>query len=546
MTAPPHPLLQLTSIHKSFPGCTANDDVNLSINAGEVHALFGENGAGKSTLVKIIYGVLKADAGVMRWNGAEVTVGGPAAARRLGIGMVFQHFSLFDALTVEENIALGLSRQAADEKLRRRIGEVSAEYGLPLDPGAHVHSLSVGERQRIEIVRCLLQNPRLLIMDEPTSVLTPQESEKLFATLRRLAAEGCAILYISHKLREIRALCESATVMRGGRVVARCDPRRETTAALAQMMVGETVRGDGESEGDDSGAKSNRAALPDKPALAVNNLSLPARDKFGTALSGVTFTVHGGEVLGIAGVAGNGQAELTAALAGEMRATEAGAVVLNGSPCGRLGVTARRALGLVFVPEERLGRGAVPEMSLVDNALLSARHRCNLARSGILNVRRAADYAGRVRDTYRVQSEGIWSAAASLSGGNLQKFIVGREILQHPAVLVAAQPTWGVDAGSVAAIHRAIRALAAAGAAVVVVSQDLDELFAVSDRMAVIYAGRVSAPVATAELSAETIGLLMSGAAGAGNVDGATVTSNVDTAIPGAATVIPGRAPSAT
>lgn len=525
----PHPLLQLTGIHKSFPGCTANDCVNLSLNAGEVHALFGENGAGKSTLVKIIYGVLKADAGVMRWRGRTVAVGGPAAARRLGIGMVFQHFSLFDALTVEENIALGLSRQAADEKLRRRIGEVSAEYGLPLDPGAHVHSLSVGERQRIEIVRCLLQNPRLLIMDEPTSVLTPQESEKLFATLRRLAAEGCAILYISHKLREIRALCESATVMRGGRVVARCDPRRETTAALAQMMVGDTARGDGEGEGD---TESNRAALSEKPALAVHRLSLPARHEFGTALSDISFTVHGGEVLGIAGVAGNGQAELTAALAGEMRATEAGAVVLNGKPCGRLGVTARRALGLVFVPEERLGRGAVPEMSLVDNALLSARHRCKLARNGILNVRRAADYAGRVRDDYRVQSEGVWSAAASLSGGNLQKFIVGREILQRPTVLVAAQPTWGVDAGSVAAIHRAIRALAAAGAAVVVVSQDLDELFAVSDHMAVIYAGRVSPPVNTADLSAETIGLLMSGAAATGNVDGATVTPDVHTVTP--------------
>jgi len=435
------------------------------------------------------------------------------------------------------------ARKIARLQLRRRIGEVSAEYGLSLDPGAHVHSLSVGERQRIEIVRCLLQNPRLLIMDEPTSVLTPQESEKLFATLRRLAAEGCAILYISHKLREIRALCESATVMRGGRVVARCDPRRETTAALAQMMVGDTARGDGEGESD---AENNRAALSKKPTLAVNNLSLPARDKFGTALSGVTFTVHGGEVLGIAGVAGNGQTELTAALAGEMRATEAGAVALNGTACGRLGVTARRALGLVFVPEERLGRGAVPEMSLVDNALLSARHRCNLARNGILNARRAADYAGRVRDDYRVQSEGVWSAAASLSGGNLQKFIVGREILQRPAVLVAAQPTWGVDAGSVAAIHRAIRALAAAGAAVVVVSQDLDELFAVSDRMAVMYAGRVSPPVTTAGLSAATIGLLMSGAAGVGNVDGATVTSEVETVTSNVDAVIPGRASAAT
>src|SRR5580704_4851617 len=275
VTPKSRPLLSLSGIVKQFPGCLANDDVDLTVGHDEIHALLGENGAGKSTLVKIIYGVMKPDQGEIRFQGEPITVQNPAHARRLGIGMVFQHFSLFEALTVSENIALGLNERKDRQGLRSRIGEISESYGLPLDPDSAVHDLSVGERQRIEIVRCLLQKPKLLIMDEPTSVLTPQEVEKLFVTLRRLAAEGCSILYISHKLEEVRALCEAATIMRLGRVVAHCTPREKTARELASIMISAELK-----------PASERRAAPaaGKPRVVLDRLTLRANSEFGTAL----------------------------------------------------------------------------------------------------------------------------------------------------------------------------------------------------------------------------------------------------------------------
>jgi general nucleoside transport system ATP-binding protein len=356
------PLLALQGIVKAFPGCLANDRVDFAIRPGEIHALLGENGAGKSTLVKIVYGVLHPDAGEIRWDGQPVQIRNPAHARRLGIGMVFQHFSLFEALTVAENIALSMEGREARRGIAARIRAVSQAYGLPLDPDRVVHDLSVGERQRIEIVRCLLQNPKLLIMDEPTSVLTPQEAEQLFVTLRRLAAEGCAILYISHKLEEIRALCEAATIMRQGRVVARCDPRVETAHHLAELMIGTELA-----------ASTARPAsdVHGAPRLAVRDLSIPSDQAFGTDLREISFEVRAGEILGIAGIAGNGQSELMAALSGEARISRSDAIVIEGVAAGRLGPRRRRALGACFLPEERNGHGAVSAMTLTENAFLS-------------------------------------------------------------------------------------------------------------------------------------------------------------------------------
>ena len=499
--AEPTARLELRGIGKTFPGTIANDDISLTLMPGEIHALLGENGAGKSTLVKIVYGVLRADTGTMSWDGTQVTVGSPAQARRLGIGMVFQHFSLFDSLTVAENIALGIDQRMPMRDLTARIGEVSARYGLALDPGRHVHTLSVGERQRVEIVRCLLQSPRLLIMDEPTSVLTPQEAERLFETLRRLASEGCTVLYISHKLDEIRALCEKATVLRGGRVVATCDPRTETARSLAQMMIGaELVTPD---RGGAPGTGPER--------LVVEGLSLPSSHPFGTPIKNVSLAVRAGEILGIAGVAGNGQPELLAALAGETLAPEAGTIRLDGKPVGRLGPRDRRSIGLCFVPEERLGQGTVPEMSLSENGFLSAYERADLMRNTLLRIPKIRSFAARIVEGYNVVATGPAAEARSLSGGNLQKFIIGREILQEPEILIAAQPTWGVDAGAAAAIQQALLDLAKGGAAVLVVSQDLDELFAISDRLAVICEGRLSASRPTKDTTVEQAGLLMGG-----------------------------------
>ncbi|MBK9676028.1 MAG: ABC transporter ATP-binding protein [Betaproteobacteria bacterium] len=503
--APPAPpRLRLSGITKIYPSVVANDGIDLEVLPGEIHAVLGENGAGKSTLMKIIYGVVRPDAGTIRWNEDAVTIGNPARARRLGIGMVFQHFSLFETLTVAENIVLALDTDGGGD-LSARIRDVSAHYGLPLDPDRHVHTMSVGERQRVEIVRCLLQDPKLLIMDEPTSVLTPQAVERLFETLRTLAAEGCSILYISHKLDEIRALCHRATVLRAGRVTGTCDPRHESATSLARMMIG----------GDLPHPEHRAAPARGDGALVVSNLSLPADDPFGTDLHQINLAVHAGEIVGIAGVSGNGQKELLAALSGERTIADAAAIVLNGRPAGTLDAAQRRALGFGFVPEERLGRGAVPDMSLAENTLLTA-HRHALARHGFVRHGAARDFALATIADFNVKAGGAQAVARSLSGGNLQKFIVGREIRQHPRVLVAAQPTWGVDVGAAAQIRQALLDLRDAGVAVLVISEELDELFEICDRIAVIAQGRLSEARPRADTHAGEIGLLMSGSFVAG------------------------------
>jgi len=494
------PRLRLSGITKIYPSVVANDGIDLSVLPGEIHAVLGENGAGKSTLMKIIYGVVKPDAGTVRWNEAPVEIVNPARARKLGIGMVFQHFSLFETLTVSENIALALDRDRAGGDLPERIRAVSARYGLPLDPDRRVHSMSVGERQRVEIVRCLLQDPKLLIMDEPTSVLTPQAVDRLFETLRRLAEEGCAILYISHKLDEIRALCHCATVLRAGRVTGTCDPRHESSQSLARMMIG----------GDLPRPQHRDAKTSGDGALVVRNLSLRSPDPFGTTLHSINLVVRSGEIVGIAGVSGNGQTELMAALSGEMRIRDADAIALAGVAAGRLDAAARRELGLGFVPEERLGRGAVPEMSLADNALLTA-HRKGLTARGFIRFAAVRAFAAATIADFRVKAAGPEAAARSLSGGNLQKFIVGREIRERPKVLIAAQPTWGVDVGASAQIRQALLDLRDAGVAVLVVSEELDELFEICDRLAVIAQGRLSETKPTRDTNAAEVGMLMSG-----------------------------------
>jgi len=494
------PLLRLSGLTKRYPGVLANDAVSFDIRAGEVHALLGENGAGKSTLVKAIYGLVQPDAGTMTLDGADFAPTDPNDARAAGIAMVFQHFSLFDALTVAENVALGMDDPPPMRDLSDRIRRVSDDYGLPLDPGRIVGDLSAGERQRVEIVRCLLQDPRLLVMDEPTSVLTPQEVEILFATLRKLASEGTAILYISHKLEEIRALCDTATILRLGRVVDTCDPRDTSAGALAERMVGSALT---------PPARATRA--PGETILSLTGLSAPSPRPFGTTLRDVTLDVARGEVVGIGGVAGNGQDELLLALSGEMR-VRAGMIRLDGRDIGGTGVVARRAMGLLTAPEERLGHAAAPEMSLTENALLSAATRMGLARGGFLDWAGARAFAADVIARFDVRTPGPGTAARALSGGNLQKFVIGREIAQAPDVLVVNQPTWGVDASAAAAIRQALLDLAAEGAAVVVVSQDLDEIMQVADRFAALNGGTLSPTHPVAELTVERIGLMLGGA----------------------------------
>jgi simple sugar transport system ATP-binding protein len=495
-------LLTVEGITKAYPGVVANANVSFRIMEGEVHALLGENGAGKSTLVKMIYGLIKPDSGRMTLRGQAYTPAEPRAARASGVAMVFQHFSLFEALNVAENVALGMENPPPQGALSARIRQVSEDYGLPLDPSRLVGDLSAGERQRVEIIRCLLQEPKLLIMDEPTSVLTPQEVDILFRTLRQLSAEGRAILYISHKLEEIRALCDGATILRRGKVVATCTPREKSARELAELMVGEALT---------PPARTGKA--PGPVALDVTGLSVASPNPFGTALKNVHLTVQRGEILGIAGVAGNGQDELLLALSGELK-SDREAVKIDGKGVGHLGPNARRAAGLVAAPEERLGHAAAPDMSLTENALLSGAVRKGLVSHGMIDWAKTKKFAEGIVKAFDVRTPGVGTAARALSGGNLQKFVIGRELSQDPAVIVVNQPTWGVDASAAASIRQALIDRAAAGAAVVVISQDLDELLEIADRFCALNGGRLSSPRPVQGLTVDEIGLMMGGAHG--------------------------------
>ncbi|GAB3363138.1 MULTISPECIES: ABC transporter ATP-binding protein [Giesbergeria] len=500
-TAPvctPPPRLQLAGITKRYPGVVANKDVALTVQPGEIHAVLGENGAGKSTLMKIIYGAVQPDEGSLHFDGQAVQVRNPQEARALGIAMVFQHFSLFDTLSVAENVWLGLDQQIALPEVVERIRSTSAQYGLDVDPLRPVHTLSVGEMQRVEIIRALLTQPRLLILDEPTSVLTPQAVEKLFVVLRQLAAQGCSILYISHKLHEIRSLCSACTVLRAGEVAGVCDPRGQSNAALSRLMIGS-----------DTPPLTHRPVQAGAVVLALVGLNLPRSQSFGVDLMDVDLEVRAAEVVGIAGVSGNGQQELLQALSGEDTRAAAAMVQVLGQEVAHLGPQARRALGLHFVPEERLGRGTVPSMGLAHNLLLTRADAVGLG--GWLHMGRLREQARTIIARFGVKAAGPDAPAQSLSGGNLQKFIVGREIDAQPRLLIVAQPTWGVDVGAAQQIRAAILALRDAGCAVLVLSEELDELLELSDRLYVLAKGHLSPSLQREQATVERIGEWMSG-----------------------------------
>ncbi|NQW93271.1 MAG: ABC transporter ATP-binding protein [Polaromonas sp.] len=500
MNSPPR--LQLRGITKAYPGVVANSDVALTVLPGEIHAVLGENGAGKSTLMKIIYGAAKPDSGSMTVDGTAALPSNPQEARVLGISMVFQHFSLFDTLTVAENVWLGLSKTENLASVSKRVADTALAYGLDIDPTRPVHTLSVGQMQRVEIIRALLTNPKILILDEPTSVLTPQAVDKLFVVLRQLAAQGCSILYISHKLHEIRSLCTACTVLRGGKVTGVCNPAEESNASLSRLMIG-----------NEPPALQRRPSAPGPRVLNVNNLSLPSEDQFGTDLDGVKLQVCAGEVVGIAGVSGNGQKELMLALSGENPGAPAGSIRIQHGAAdvdvSSSGPIDRRKLGLHFVPEERLGRGAVPQLALSRNLLLS-RHE-SVSNWGWLNGARLHAQAMQIIKRFQVKSGGPQALARSLSGGNLQKFIMGREIDAAPRLLIVSQPTWGVDVGAAAQIRGELLKLAEAGCAVLVVSEELDELFDICDRLYVMAKGQLSPSLPRDQATTTLVGQWMSG-----------------------------------
>ncbi|NWF69018.1 MAG: ABC transporter ATP-binding protein [Chloroflexi bacterium] len=493
----------LRQIVKRFPGVLANDRVNFDVKAGEIHALLGENGAGKSTLMKVLYGLYQPDDGQILLDGQPMTFRSPTAALASGIGMIHQHFMLVQTLTVAENVALGIHRGGAVinlEGVRARVHELSLTYGLKVDPDAYIWQLSVGEQQRVEIVKALYHGGALLILDEPTAVLTPQEVRELFVTLKQMREQGHALIFISHKLHEVQELCDRITVMRDGRVIDTIANEGVDRRKLARMMVGRDVTFVPEHPGVTLG----------ETRLAIQHLTV-RNDQGLAALRDVSLEVRSGEIVGIAGVSGNGQRELAEAISG-LRAAASGEILLSGKPMLRASVSERLRAGLAFVPEERMKHGIIGAFSVAENAILQNHGVPPFARGMFLNFGDIGRHARGLIERFNIKAPSTQTPAKNLSGGNIQKLILARELSRQPVVLIAAQPTRGVDISATEYIHSVLMAQRSAGVAILLISEDLDEILALSDRVAVLYEGQIVGMLARAAFDVETIGLMMAGA----------------------------------
>ncbi len=495
--------LQMNGIVKRFPGVLANDHVTFDVKAGEIHALLGENGAGKSTLMRQLYGLYRPDEGQILINGQPHTFRSPADAIHAGIGMIHQHFMLVTSLTVAENVALGLrsSREPQTDldRVAVRIDELAAKYGLKVDPRAYVWQLAVGEQQRVEIIKALYRGADLLVLDEPTAVLTPQEVDDLFVTLRQMAHDGHALIFISHKLHEVLAISNRVTVLRDGRVVGSQSTGKTTKPELARMMVGREVL-----------LQYDRPqAQPGEARLQIQDVWARS-DRSGDALRGVSLEVHAGEVVGLAGVSGNGQRELAQVLAG-LRPVSQGRVILNGQEVTRSSPAARLVAGQAYIPEERMRDGAIREFSVAENLILQDHGHAPYSRASFLDFNAIATRSAQLVADFNVKTPTTDTPLKNLSGGNIQKMILARELTRHPTVLIAAQPTRGVDIGASEYIHQRLLEQRAAGTATLLISEDLDEIRALSDRIAVIYEGQIVGIVDGRTATAETLGLMMAG-----------------------------------
>jgi general nucleoside transport system ATP-binding protein len=497
----------MRGITKRFPGVLANDAVDFEAAPGEVHALLGENGAGKSTLSNILTGLYRPDEGEIWLYGRPVHFDSPSDAIGAGIGMVHQHFRLVSPFTVAENIILGEHREEARSfvlhpgEIERQVADLERRYGLAVDPGARIWQLSVGEQQRVEILKVLYRDSRILILDEPTSVLTPQESDALFATLRTMAEEGRTVIFISHKLQEVKAVADRVTVLRGGRNVATVTTADASSRELAALMVGRQVE------------LVQRQARPSpprsEPALEVEDLVVRG-DRGEEAVRAMSFTVRRGEILGVAGVAGNGQRELAEAITG-MRPVASGAVRCEGLRLRTGDPRAAIAAGIAHVPEDRLGTGVAPGLTIAENSVLKTYRQPPLAHGPLLAWRAIRAVAADLIQRYRVQASGPGARVRELSGGNLQKLVLGREFSGEPRVVIAVSPTRGLDVGAVETVHAYLREAASAGVGILLLSEDLDEIRALADRVVVVYEGGVTGDFDPDRATVEEIGLAMAG-----------------------------------
>jgi len=491
--------LSVSNISKIYPGCVANDKVTLEFESGKIYALLGENGAGKSTLVKILSGVIQPDEGQIFLNNKVIKLNSPIDAKKNKIGMVFQHFNLFETLSVFENLIIDSNETR--ESLREKITTIMKKYNFSVDLDIPVLNLSAGQKQKVEIIRCLIRSPEVLIMDEPTSVLTEQETSELFSSLKQFSEEGILIIYITHKLKEVMSLCDEVAVMRKGQLVSVSKIVDEKIETLANKMVGQSLK---------TVKKKSSKERSAEQLIKISNLNFSSADPFETNLENINFEVNRGECLGIAGISGNGQSELFQILSGEI-ISENNSIMLNNSPIGKLNPQQRREYLMAFSPEDRLEQAAIPQMKIFENVALNNFKSSNFFNKGLIDEKKIKEHSQKILSDFSVNTNNVELKSQFLSGGNLQKLIMGRELITSPELLICFNPTWGLDVGAINYIHETLIKINEQQKSIILISTDTDELLKLSDKICVIYKGKLSKIMTTEDVTAEKLGLLMGG-----------------------------------
>ncbi len=490
--------LKISNVTKIYPGCVANDNVSLEFNSGKIYALLGENGAGKSTLVKILSGVIIPDEGKIYLNENNLKLNSPLDAKKNDIGMVFQHFNLFETLSVFENLIIDSDEER--ESLREKIDTIMKKYNFSIDLDIPILNLSAGQKQKVEIIRCLIRSPKVLIMDEPTSVLTEQETSELFLSLKKFSEEGILIIYITHKLKEVMQLCDEVAVMRRGKLVSVSQIKDENIESLANKMVGQNLKT----------IKKTKEKTSSEQLIKITNLNLISEDPFETNLSDINFSVNRGECLGIAGISGNGQSELFQVLSGEI-ISEKNSIEFNKNYIGDLNPQERREYLMAFSPEDRLEQAAIPQMAIFENVALNNFKSSNFFNNGLINESKIKEHSKKIISDFNVNTDNIDLKSQFLSGGNLQKLIIGRELITSPDLLICFNPTWGLDVGAINYIHETLIKINEQNKSIILISTDTDELLKLSDKISVIHKGKLSKIMNAEEVTSEKLGILMGG-----------------------------------
>ena len=490
--------LKISNVTKIYPGCVANDNVSLEFNSGKIYALLGENGAGKSTLVKILSGVIIPDEGKIYLNENNLRLNSPLDAKKNDIGMVFQHFNLFETLSVFENLIIDSDEQR--ESLREKIDTIMKKYNFSIDLDIPVLNLSAGQKQKVEIIRCLIRSPKVLIMDEPTSVLTEQETSELFLSLKKFSEEGILIIYITHKLKEVMQLCDEVAVMRRGKLVSVSEIKNENIESLANKMVGQNLKT----------IKKKKAKTSSDQLIKIANLNFTSEDPFETNLIDINFSVNRGECLGIAGISGNGQSELFQVLSGEI-ISEKNSIEFNNNYIGDLNPQERREYLMAFSPEDRLEQAAIPQMKIFENVALNNFKSSNFFNNGLINENKIKEHSKKIISDFNVNTDNIELKSQFLSGGNLQKLIIGRELITSPDLLICFNPTWGLDVGAINYIHETLIKINEQNKSIILISTDTDELLKLSDKISVIHRGKLSKIMNAEDVTSEKLGILMGG-----------------------------------